>query len=461
MFNNMTEEKYRRLLVIMSALLCVSLLLNILSFTGMPGSFAGAGAEGGEETEETAEISQGELSREGYTLEEVVIVSRHNIRAPLSGNGSDLDSLTPYTWFDWSSKPSDLSLRGGTLETTMGQYFRKWLEKEEFIPENWHPEEGEVRFYANSKQRTIATAEFFRTGLLPTADVPVETHAEFDTMDPVFHPRLTFVSDSYTKAVTDQVWELYGDKMRSLTENYRLISEVIDVENSEAAKSGKFTGFDPEDMQLVFVLNEEPAMKGSLKTGTSVSDALVLQYYEEKDAAKAAFGHNLTEKQWQMISDIKDTYGEVLFGTPLMSRNVANPLLKEIRSELNTEGRKFTFLCGHDSNIMSVLTALQVKPYTLSGSAERQTPIGSKIVICRWRSPEGSEWISADLVYQTTDQLRSLTLLDLENHPAVCPLSFEGIKQNSDGLFQAQDFRQRLEEAISAYDVIKEQYKES
>ena len=34
------------------------------------------------------------LSREGYTLQQVVVMSRHNIRAPLSGKGSVLDTLS-------------------------------------------------------------------------------------------------------------------------------------------------------------------------------------------------------------------------------------------------------------------------------------------------------------------------------------------------------------------------------
>ena len=70
------------------------------------------------------------LSREGYTLKQVVVLSRHNIRAPLSGAGSTLDTMTPYDWFEWSSEASQLSVRGGTLEAEMGQYFRKWLEAE-------------------------------------------------------------------------------------------------------------------------------------------------------------------------------------------------------------------------------------------------------------------------------------------------------------------------------------------
>lgn len=87
---------------------------------------------------------------EGYTLEQVVVMSRHNIRSPLSGKGSVLDTVTPHDWFDWSSDPSELSLRGGAAETIMGQYFRKWLEAEGLFPENYHPEEGAVRYFGQT-----------------------------------------------------------------------------------------------------------------------------------------------------------------------------------------------------------------------------------------------------------------------------------------------------------------------
>ena len=36
------------------------------------------------------------LPREGYTLEQVVVLSRHSIRSPLSGKGSVLGEITPH-----------------------------------------------------------------------------------------------------------------------------------------------------------------------------------------------------------------------------------------------------------------------------------------------------------------------------------------------------------------------------
>lgn len=60
-----------------------------------------------------------------------------------------------------------------------------------------------------------------------------------------------------------------------------------------------------------------------------------------------------------------------------MAINVAHPLLRLMSEELSLDNRKFTFLCGHDSNIASVLAALDVENYSLPNSIEKKTPIGS------------------------------------------------------------------------------------
>lgn len=386
------------------------------------------------------------------------MLSRHNIRSPLSGNGSVLGSVTPHEWFAWSSDPSELSLRGGVLETEMGQYFRKWLESEGLFPKDYAPAEGAVRVYSNAKQRTIATAEYFVSGLLPTAGIPIETHAAYDTMDPVFHPRLTFVSPQYCADAEEQIRALYTDAVNGLADNYELPADVIDMERSAAWADGSAQKLRTDDMKLILELNEEPRMTGSLKTACSVSDALVLQYYEEPDAVKAAFGRTLTDGQRREISQIKDVYGDVLFTAPLIAANVANPLLKEIRSELTADGRVFTFLCGHDSNVGSVLAALGVKAYTLPGAIEAATPIGCKLVFCRWRGPDGGEYCTVDMVYQTTEQLRGMPLLDLEKHPAVVPLYFTGAEAGENGMYSERDFIGLLDRAISEYDRIRAEY---
>ena len=105
------------------------------------------------------------------------------------------------------------------LETAMGQYFRKWLVAEGLFEENYRPTGEEVRFYANGKQRTIATAQYFSSGFLPVANSDIICKIEYNKMDPVFTPKLTFVSDKYIEDATKQM----KANMNDLTSEYNLL----------------------------------------------------------------------------------------------------------------------------------------------------------------------------------------------------------------------------------------------
>lgn len=398
--------------------------------------------------------------KEKYTLKEVVILSRHNIRSPLSDNGSALGKLTPHRWTNWSAASSELTLRGGVLETMMGQFFRKWLVSEGLFTENYVPNADEVNFYANSMQRTIATAQYFSSGFMPVASVAVRHRYAPSKMDPVFFPRLTKVSEAFCSDAMNQIAAMGGKKgirgiNEGLEDSYRIIADVLDLKDSPACKSGETCAFDDYDTQIILKKGEEPAMKGSLKLANSASDAFILQYYEEADAQKAAFGHDISISDWEKIARIKDVYGDVLFTAPVVAYNVAHPLLVYMNDELNSDARKFTFLCGHDSNIASVNAALEVEDYELPSSIEKKTPIGSKLVFEKWIDKSGNEFVAINLVYQTTEQLRNIEMLDLDHSPMVYQLQLKGLKLNADGLYSFEDVNGRFEKAIAAYDDIK------
>ena len=404
---------------------------------------------------------------EKYTLSQVVVLSRHNIRSPLSGPDSFLGSITPHKWHVWSSAPGELSLRGGMLETMMGQYFRQWLEGEGLIGENYQPSEGAVRFYANSLQRTIATARCFSSGMLPMADIAIEHHYDMGTMDPIFTPKLNAVSDSFRQHALHQMADRFGDGTiegigHRMKAYLALIEDVIDLKETPVYQQGLFTGFSSDDTQITWDENDFPSLTGGLAMGTVVSDALVLQYYEEPDDAKAAFGHKLTMDDWTSISAVKDWYGDVLYTAPVVAANVARPLLGEMFAELKKEGRLFSFLCGHDANIGSVLAALGVEDYTLPNSIEAKTPIGSKVVIEKWHGKDGQEYIALNFCYLSADQLRCTPITDhcslicslFTDHcslhaPMVIPFHIKGLKANPDGLYLFTDFERRAAMSIA------------
>lgn len=407
-----------------------------------------------------AQLQRSEAFKGKYKLKEVVILSRHNIRSPLSTNGSALSKMTPHEWTNWSSAASELTLRGGVLETEMGQFFRKWTIETGLFKDNYVPTIDEVNVYANSMQRCIATAQYFSGGFMPMANLRVNHRYVPSKMDPIFFPRLTKSTEAFRTEAMKQINAMGGKEglvgiNKSLKESYDLIAKVLDMKQSEYYKKGEIKDFVNNDTQITLELNQEPGMKGSLKNANSASDAFILQYYEEPDGMKAAFGHKLTTEDWTKIAKVKDVYGDVLFTAPIVAVNVAHPLLQYMYDELNDKDRKFTFLCGHDSNIASVDAALGVEEYSLPNSIEKKTPIGSKLVLEKWVDAAGKAYIAVNLVYQSTDQLKQMSLLDLQHAPQVFSLKLKGLNQNTDGLYTFEDVNARFLQAIRAYDDIK------
>lgn len=390
--------------------------------------------------------------RAKYELKEVVIMSRHNIRSPLS-NGAAYQRVTPHQWFKWTSPGSQLSLRGGVLETEMGQFFRKWVVSEGLLPDNYRPEGDDVLFYANSRQRTFATAKYFSAGFLPFANVEITHKYEEDKMDPVFTPQFTKMNDTYRQQVLAEMQTMNGGPqawMEAQKPTLQMMEEVLDMAHSPAAQNDT-THFWFDDTQFKLEKGDEPKMTGGYTLANSVADALVLQCYETESLA--AFGQELTTEQWRAICGVKEVYDALLFTTHAAAVNLAYPLVSRICAELQLTDRKFTFLCGHDSNLASIGAALGLQFPETERAFELHTPIGSKLVFEKWS--DGSEdYVAINLVYQAVDQLQGRTLLFEDVPPVVKTVTVNGLSANSDGLYRLADLNLRFTETMKEYDAI-------
>ena len=402
-----------------------------------------------------AQTKRSDDFRAKYELKEVVVMSRHNIRSPLASGGAVHTRVTPHQWFTWSSPGSQLSLRGGVLETEMGQFFRKWVVSEGLLPDNYRPEGDEVLFYANSRQRTFATAKYFSAGFLPFANVEILHKYEEDKMDPVFTAQFTKMNDGYRQQVLAEMNAMHGGPqawMQSVQPALTLVEQVIDMAHSPAAENDT-THFWFDDTQFKIEKGDEPRMTGGYKLANSVADALVLQCYESE--SMAVFGHELSLEQWRAICGIKEVYDGLLFTAHSAAVNLAYPLVSRIREELHHEGRKFTFLCGHDCNLASIGAALRFVYPVTEQALELHTPIGSKLVFEKW-SDGKEEFVAINLVYQSVGELQQHTLLSLEVPPVVLPVTVEGLIANDDGLYRLADLDTRMDEAMAEYEAIED-----
>ena len=404
------------------------------------------------------------FAQQNLELEKVTIVSRHSVRAPLDKYINTLNEITGggYHWTKWSVPGSYLTLRGGALETMFGEYFRLWLDDEDFRLDSIQ----QVYFGASSKQRTIATARAFAAGMLPLMDVAIEYKlndlGKVGAYDPDYLPMLNYQSASESDFDTIAFKaEAYRELGELQAPSYTFLERVLRMKRSDYANKRGIEHFDNNVGVCLNFLNskgdrQEPTMLGGLKDANMASDAFILQYYEMENARDAAFGRRLSFNEWKELASIKDYYGEILFQkAPIVAVNISHCMLKRIQSEMTPEGHKFAFLCTHDSMIAAVLAALRVENYELPNTIETQTPIGFKFVLEQWSETccnNPKKYVKIRLVYQSSDQIREMQPMDLSNPPMSYDLSFNGIKKADNGMYLYEDFMQHLQKSIDAYE---------
>lgn len=389
---------------------------------------------------------QAQTAPEGYQLQQVLIMSRHNLRAPLANNGSVLEQSTPEKWPEWDVPGGQLTTKGGVLEVYMGHYMREWLAEEGVVTAGECPTANSVYAYANSLQRTVATAQFFITGAFPGCDVPVHHQEQMGTMDPTFNPVITDNSPEFReKALQAMNNERQGMK---LDESYSLLEQMTDYKDS--CKEKQVCSLTGAKDTYSAEYQKEPGVSGPLKVGNSLVDAFTLQYYEGFPLDQVAWGEIKTDQQWRVLSQLKNGYQDSLFTSAEVARNVAKPLVKYIDNVLVTDqakAPKITLLVGHDSNIASLLRALDFKPYQLPGQYER-TPIGGKIVFQRWHDKTGNrDLMKIEYVYQSTEQLRNAQVLSLKAPAQRVTLALNGCPVDADGFCPIETFNTVLNTA--------------
>lgn len=392
---------------------------------------------------------QAQSAPEGYKLQQVLIMSRHNLRAPLANNGSVLEQSTPNPWPQWDVPGGQLTTKGGVLEVYMGHYMREWLAAQGMVTTGECPPADSVYAYANSLQRTVATAQFFINGAFPGCNIPVHQKEKLGTMDPTFNPVITKNSAEFSQQAV-QAMEQERKKLQ-LDKSYQLLEKIVNYSKSPSCKDKPDCTLTGGKDNFSATYQKEPGVSGPLKVGYSLVDAFTLQYYEGFPLDQVAFGQIKTDQQWEELSKLKDGYQDSLFTSKEVASNIAAPLVKYITDVMvNNAGKtaKMTVMMGHDSNIASLLKTLDFKSYKLPGQFER-TPIGGKIVFQRWHDTKANrDLMKIEYIYQSTQQLRNTERLTLQSPPQRVTLALNGCPVDANGFCPIDKFNTVMKDAI-------------
>ncbi|XP_026758553.2 glucose-1-phosphatase-like [Galleria mellonella] len=371
----------------------------------------------------------------GYRLKQVLILSRHNIRAPLS---DDLQRTTDLEWPTWKTEVTHLTAKGALLEGYIANYIAEWLKKEGLIDDTC-PTKDEIQVYANTCQRTKETAKAFVKSAFKNCNITVFSK-NTDKMDPVFNPIIHNVTDEFkeigVRAMKDKLDAL------NMKDAYALIDKIIDFKNSDICRTESICDLVNDNNNIIFEVNEEPNIYGPLSIVNSVADFFLMSLYEGFAQEDIAWGKLIETHDWRLLSDIVRENQIIRFGSSILAKDVAKTLIKYMANIFFNEksAPKLTLLVGHDSNLNSVMTSLGFKPFELPNQYER-TPIGGKLVFQRWSDEKGGrDLLKVNYVYQTVKQLRHGTPLSSENPPKSVTMEIEGCEINERGFCLWDDF---------------------
>ncbi|HIE1098484.1 MULTISPECIES: bifunctional glucose-1-phosphatase/inositol phosphatase [Stenotrophomonas] len=372
----------------------------------------------------TAATSAAPVSAEDDQLEQVVLLSRHNLRAPVVASGA-LANATPETWPRWDVAAGELTTKGGVLEVYMGRYIGQWLRQAHLLPASGCPQPADFHAHANSLQRTQATAQFFVAGAFPGCHVTVEQRMPLGTMDPLFNPVIHRDDAAFREGAPSAMQQALAAS--DLAPALAVSEAITRYPQSAACEGHRDCRLTLADTRFSAEPGQEPRVSGSLALANGLVDALLMEHYQGSGSAREGWGRLNTEAQWQALAQIRNRYQDILFGTPEVARDVAAPLLACVDALLEDPASpKVTLLVGHDSNIGSVLAALGITDYTLPGQYEK-TPIGGLLQFERWRDRHsGVERIRLAYVYPTTAQLREAQPLNDAQPPGRVALRVPG-----------------------------------
>ncbi|CAH0602030.1 unnamed protein product [Chrysodeixis includens] len=375
-------------------------------------------------------ISQG-VDIGSLKLDQVLILSRHNVRTPLMDT---LEKYTPKQWPKWNDTSGMLTEKGALLEGYMGKYIYDWLDNEGFM--EGCPEQKDVLIYANTKARTIDTAQAFVDSAFKNCNITVRHLDDLTVFDPIFFPIVHNTTEVFRNKISEEMTALI--KKMNLTESYTELQKILQIQDADICKSLYLCDLNAAQTEVVLEVGEEPNVSGPLFIGNAIVDSFIMSYYEGMPLEDVAWGLINTTEQWELMAKISKENQNLRFNLTSGAKDIAGPLIKYMFNIFEDKSPKFSMLVGHDSNLNSVISALEFKPFELPEQFE-PFPIGGKLVFQKFVDST-NQYLKIEYVYPSTNQLRNAEVLCLAHPPKRVVLELKGCKTDSNGFCLWSDF---------------------
>ena len=416
------------------------LLLLALGATPLP---AGAQFDG------VQRLFSGSAQVEGV-LQKMVIVSRHGVRTPTAA-GAELAMWAARPWPQWSEPAAALTPRGVQLATLMGRYYREYAGVQGALPAAGCPAAGSVYVYADSLQRTQATAQALIDGFAGNCGLTYRSRGGA-TPDPLFHPLAAGVCKLDPMTAQTRVLErTAGDLNRStrdLKSSFAALQSVLDCcKPALCAAFGRGEKCELADLPTAMSPLPEGtglSVVGALAIASTTSELLLLEYADGLPPGEVGWGR-VTPSILRDALRLHTEQYDLLQRTPYLARKMGSALLSKAAAAVTSARQlgfgasdpavreaKFVAYVGHDTNIWNLAGMMDVS-WLLPGYQRNQTPPAGALVFEVREAPDHKLYVYTSYVTQSLEQMRNATPLTGDVQPLKAPLRLPGCSTNAVG----------------------------
>lgn len=378
-------------------------------------------------------------------LKAVIIFGRHGVRTPNSPNALlDMFATQEYPIFpnvpgnSIDNPTSVLTPTGAADEELLGGYFRQWLIHQGLLTGNASADAAKVYFRADDAPLIVATAQAFASGLLPMANITVNTVSPA-TSDPLFDPVDAGVALLDEQKAVAAVNGRLGSDPQALTAAYSaelgLIRSVLFnyPVNQNPAPATPTNKTDVTAVPFTVTAGPSPQLPvnlGGLETVALAIDPWIMEYTDGLPASQVAWGE-LTEGGISQAFRVYDLLLDLEYGTPYLATvqnsNLASHIVRSlvqvatgsgIGGAIGSPSAQVIVLTASNFNIVGLASLFHLDWLLPGYQRDVAAPGGALVFQLRQSQSTGEFIVRTSYIAQTMDQLRTQAVLTLDASPA-------------------------------------------
>lgn len=395
-----------------------------------------------------------------FSVEKVVLVSRHGVRSPTKSNAS-LADYSPRDWPIWPVAPGELTPHGAKLTEAFGRYLRLSYGNQGLLPAEGCPKTQAVRVWADVDQRTRASGDALLTGMFPDCGLRAEySHpkADKEPQDQLFH---TTICPMDAEVARKAVLETAGGSMEELTSRYRrplaALQEILHYQPASGCAAGQSAcSLDTMPNSLkVGSKGGDISMVGPLAIASTVSEIFLLEYAEGLPVADVGWGKVAVPSQLSDLLVLHNLKFDLLARPKYIASHHGTLLLEQVMTALNhgadprNDGapEHLVAFIGHDTNLANLAGMLDLKWHS-NEQPDNAAPGATFAFELLKEKQSGQYFVRTFLYIQTLEQMHKGSPLDIEHPPIKIALVVSGCDGGETNLCSLKRFSAVVERVL-------------